>query len=53
MQHASLHRGAKVVAFHRSAGDCGADFPMNSREGATAILDRVAELVDEAAFPGA
>ena len=44
---------AKMVAFHRSAGDCGADLAMDSREGATAILDRVAALVEEAAFPRA
>jgi DNA-binding NtrC family response regulator len=37
---------ARVVAFHSSAQDCGADLTMDSREGAAAILERVAELLN-------
>lgn len=36
----------KVAALHASAQDCGADLVMDSREGAEAILERVAALVD-------
>jgi CheY-like chemotaxis protein len=36
----------KAVAFHSSAGDCGADLAMDSREGVKAILQRVAALVE-------
>jgi DNA-binding response OmpR family regulator len=36
----------KVVAFHSSAKDCGADLAMDSREGAAAILERVAAVVN-------
>jgi len=39
---------ARVVAFHSSAQDCGADLTMDSREGAAAILERVAELLNGA-----
>jgi predicted kinase len=35
----------KAVAFHSSAGDCGADLAMDSRQGAEAILQKVAALV--------
>ena len=36
----------KIVAFHSSASDCGADLAMDSREGVQAILQRVAALMD-------
>ena len=44
---------AKTVVFHRSAGDCGADLAMDSREGAVAILDRLKALVDRGGIPRA
>ena len=44
---------AKTVVFHRSAADCGADLTMDSREGATAILDRLKALVDGGGIPRA
>ena len=44
---------ARTVVFHRSAGDCGADLAMDSREGATAILNRVKALVKQGGIPRA
>jgi CheY-like chemotaxis protein len=35
----------KTVAFHSSAKDCGADLAMDSRDGAAAILERIAVLM--------
>jgi DNA-binding response OmpR family regulator len=40
-----LSPGIKIVALHSSARDCGADLVMDSREGASAILERVAVLL--------
>jgi DNA-binding response OmpR family regulator len=40
-----LSPGAKTVALHSSARDCGADLAMDSREGADAILKRVEEML--------
>jgi DNA-binding response OmpR family regulator len=38
----------KIVAFHASAKDSGADLAMDSREGARVILERVAALLNGA-----
>jgi CheY-like chemotaxis protein len=35
----------KTVAFHSSAGDCGADLAMDSREGVKAIVERVSAVI--------
>jgi DNA-binding response OmpR family regulator len=43
----------KTVAFHSSAKDCGADLAMDSREGAAAILRRLASLMNGNGIPRA
>jgi hypothetical protein len=35
--------GARIVALHASAGDCGADVAMDSRDGAAAIIEAIAK----------
>lgn len=37
---------SQTVALHSSARDCGADLAMDSREGAPAILERVAAMLN-------